>query len=118
MATDQMTTTSPAAAQALVRMHQLLWKARVEAQHRARENRDLDSVDLAFNLSYLCDQVFHLVPEASKAALVEPPEATGVDPIELVRRAEELTRAEPVHHFPAGITSVVGLLIDTLRDIT
>ncbi len=118
MATDQTTTTTPAAAQALVQMHQLLWQASVEAHQRAREARDLDSVDLAFNLSYLCDQVFHLVPEASRAALVEPPEATGADPIELLRRAEELTRAEPVHHFPAGITSVVGLLIDTLRDFS
>ncbi len=118
MATDQTTTTTPAAAQALVQMHQLLWKGRVEAHDRARENRDLDSVDLAFNLSYLCDQVYDLVPEAHRAALLERPETIGGDPVDLARRAEELTRAEPAHHFPPGLTPVVGLLIDTVRDFS
>ncbi len=115
MTTDQMTT--PAAGQALVQMHRLLWQARVEAHRRALGTRDLDAVDLAFNLSYLCDQVLDLVPDEHRAAiLLDPPEVTGADPIDLARRAERLTRDRPVHEFPAGITSVVVLLIDTVRD--
>jgi hypothetical protein len=52
------------------------------------------------------------------SGLVEDPSHASHGCVEPVRGAKELTRTEPVHHFPAGITSVVGLLIDTLRDIT
>ncbi len=64
------------------------------------------------------DQMTLVPDEHRTAVLLEAPEATGADPIDLARRAEGLTRAVPVHHFPAGITSVVVLLIDTVRGVS
>lgn len=118
MATDQMSTTTPEAAQVLVQMHQLLWQASVEAHGRARQNRDVESVDLAFTLSHLYAQVYDLVPGAYHNLLLDRPQDSGADPVDLLRRAEELSRTEPVHHFPPGTESVVVLLTGTVRDFS
>lgn len=113
-----MTDTTPETARVLVQMHQLLWQAGIEADRRARASRDLDTVALANNLTYACDQVFHLVPGPYRDALLDRPDVIGAKPVELARRAEELSRTEPVHHFPPGIAPVVELLIDTVRDFS
>lgn len=110
--------TTPAAAQALVQMHQLLWQASVEAHERARQNRDVTSVDLAFNLSHLQARLYDLVPQAYRDALLDRPDVTGTDPVGLARRAEELSQTEPVHHFPPGVAPVVVRLSDTVRDFS
>jgi hypothetical protein len=99
-------------------MHQLLWQASTEAAGRASAMRDLDSVALASNLTYACDQVFHLVPATYRDALLERPDIGGGDPVELARRAEELSRTMPVQQSPPGIDSVVALLRDTVRDFS
>lgn len=113
-----MTDTTPEAARVLVHMHQLLWQAGNEADRRAHQTRDLETVALANNLTYACDQVFHLVPVPCRDALLDRPEVDGADPVELARRAEELSRTAPVHQFPPGIGSVVELLIDTVREFS
>lgn len=113
-----MSDTTPEAAQVLVHMHQLLWQAGAEADRRAHQSRDLDTVALANNLTYACDRVFHLVPEPCRDALLDRPDADGADPVELAHRAEELSRTAPVHHFPHGIVPVVELLIETVREFS
>lgn len=113
-----MSDTTPDAARVLVHMHQLLWQAGTEADRRAHRSRDLDTVALANNLTYARDQVFHLVPESYRDALLDRPGAAGADPVELARRAEELSRTAPVHHFPPGIVSVVDLLIETVGEFS
>ena len=113
-----MTDTTPEAARVLVRMHQLLTQARNEADRRARQSRDLDTVALANNLTYACAQVFHLVPAPCRGALLDRPEPDGTEPVDLARRAEELSRTEPVHDFPPGVASVVQHLIDTVREFS
>ncbi|MGD8150442.1 hypothetical protein [Ornithinimicrobium sp. Y1694] len=113
-----MSDTTPDAARVLVHMHQLLWQAGTEADRRAHQSRDLDTVALANNLTYARDQVFHLVPESCRDALLDRPGAAGADPVELARRAEELSRTAPVHHFPPGIVSVVDLLIETVGEFS
>ncbi|MGB3257771.1 MAG: hypothetical protein WBA72_07250 [Ornithinimicrobium sp.] len=118
MATDQISTTTPEAAQVLVQMHQLLWRASVEAHGRARQNGDVWSVDLAFTLSHLYAQVYDLVPGAYRNLLLDRPQDSGADPVDLLRRAEELRRTAPVHHFPPGTESVLVPLTDTVRDFS
>lgn len=113
-----MTDTTPEAARVLVHMHQLLWQAGDEAHRQAHQSRDLDTVALANNLTYACDQVFQLVPRTHRDALLNRPGGDGADPVELARRAEELSRTEPVHQFPPGIVSVVELLLDTVREFS
>lgn len=113
-----MADTAHETARVLVHMHQLLWQAGTEADRRARQSRDLDMVALANNLTYACDQVFHLVPVPCRDALLDRPEAEGADPVELARRAEELSRAVPVHHLLPGLAAVVELLIDTVREFS
>lgn len=113
-----MSDTTPEAAQALVYMHQLLWQASTVADRRARQSCDLDAVALANNVTYACDQVFHLVPESCRDALLSRPDADGTDPVELVRRAKELSRAAPAHHFPAGIGAVVEILLETVGEFS
>lgn len=114
MTTDESGVT-PEAAQVLVQMHQLLWHAGVQAHRRARESQDLDAVDLAFNLSHLCAQVYDLVPAEHRHALVDRPEVTGADPVDLAGRAAGLARAVPTLQFLHGTDAVVLLLDDTLR---
>lgn len=113
-----MSETTPEAARVLVHMHQLLRQAGTEADRRAHQSHDLDAVALANNLTYACDQVFHLVPKSYRDALLDRPDADGADPVELARRAEELSRTAPVHHFPPGIVPAVELLIETVRDFS
>ena len=113
-----MSDTTPEAARVLVHMHQLLWQAGTEADRRAHQSRDLDTVALANNLTYACDLVFHLLPESHRDALLDRPGADGADPVELARRAEELSRTAPVHHFPPGIVSVVEILIETVGEFS
>jgi hypothetical protein len=113
---DHMSDTTPEAARVLVHLHQLLWQAGTEADRRAHQSRDLDTVALANNLSYACDLVFHLVPNSHRDALLDRPGADGADPVELARRAEELSRMAPVHHFPPGFESVVQLLGKTVEE--
>ncbi|AXH95952.1 hypothetical protein [Ornithinimicrobium avium] len=113
-----MSDTTPQAARVLVQMHQLLRQAGAEAYRRARQSLDLDTVALASNLTYACDLVFHLVPEPYRDALVDGPEVDGADPVELARRAEELSRTAPVNHFPPGMVPVVEILIETVREFS
>lgn len=113
-----MSDTTPEAARVLVHMHQLLWQAGTEADRRAHQSRDLDTVALANNLTYACDLVFHLVPEFHRDALLDRPGADGADPVKLARRAEELSRTAPVHHFPPGIASVVEILTETVGEFS
>lgn len=119
MANEQLgEPTTPAAAQVLVRMHQLLGQASVEATHRASVNRDLDSVDLANNLTYACDQVLHLVPAAYRDDLLEELEHDGGGPVDLARQAVQLSQTVPAQCLPPGSASVVALLLDTVRDFS
>lgn len=113
-----MSDTTPEAARVLVHMHQLLWQAGTEADRRAHQSRDLDTVALANNLTYACDQVFHLVPEPYRDALLNRPDADGADPVDLARRAAELSRTAPVRHLPPGIVPVVEILIDTVGEFS
>ncbi|WP_134773220.1 hypothetical protein [Ornithinimicrobium flavum] len=113
-----MSDTTPEAARVLVHMHQLLWQAGTEADRRAHQSRDLEAVALANNLTYARDLVFHLVPECCRDALLDLPVADGADPVELARRAEELSRSTPVHRYPPGVVSVVDLLIETVGEFS
>ena len=118
MQTEQMTGSTPVAARLLVRMHQLLWQASAEADRRARASRDLVTVALANNLTYACDRVFHLLPTASLDALLDRPEVTGADPVDLARQAVALSRTQPLQDFPPGMASVLVLLIDTVGEFS
>lgn len=115
MPLDQRVTT-PAAAHVLVQMHQLLWQASTEAHRRACAEPELPIVDLAFRLDHLCAQVYDLVPAQNRDALLDRPVACSTDPVDLARRAERLSRQEPVSDFPPGISLVMVRLIDTVRD--
>ncbi|USQ77826.1 hypothetical protein [Ornithinimicrobium cryptoxanthini] len=117
MPLDQPVTT-PAAAQVLVRMHQLLWQASTEAHRRACAAPDPPAVDLAFILDHLCAQVYDLVPGDYRDALLDRPATCGADPVDLAAQAEGLSRQEPVNDFPPGICLVVVRLIDTVRDFS
>lgn len=119
METDQMSSTTPEAAQVLVQMYQLLWQARGEAYQRFQADpKDFVSAELTFILYDLYGRVFDLIPPDFRDDLLGRPEITGADPVELARQAELLSRTQSVHHFPPGIATVVVRLIDTVREFS
>ncbi len=106
------------AAQVLVQVHRLLWQATNEAFAAVANRRDPRAAHLAMSCSRLVDLVHELVPPSHLEELADRPEAVGADPVELVRLAEALTRTMPVDRFPVGMSEVVVLMIDTVRDFS
>lgn len=116
MATVQMNDATPEVADVLVQMYQLLYQARAEAYQRFRATpKDLSLAELTGELYEVYALIFDMIPAPHLEALLDRPQITGADPIDLARQAELLSRTQPVHHFPPGIAAVVVRLIDTVR---
>ena len=117
MGTDQQTATADVAG-VLAQMHVLLWQASTEAAARASADRTLEAADLANDLTYACDQVFHLVPVDHRALLLGLPAVPASDPVQLARAAEQLAHTLPDPAWPPGLELVVRLLKDTLSRVS
>lgn len=117
MRTDNTSATVEVAG-VLARIHVLLWQASAEAAALATVGRDLHVVDLANDLTYASDEVFHLVPVDYQALLLELPPVTERDPIRLASDAGQLAHTIPQSAWPPGLDAVVGLLNDTLKGLS
>lgn len=109
--------TTPEAIGCLVQVHLLLSRARAEAWATAAQS-DFVDLDLAGALEDLEADAQLMFPKGVVPAFDEWPQATGADPLELARQAEELTREHPIGHFPPPMTTFVVRLIDVIRDFS
>lgn len=109
--------TTPEAIGCLVQVHLLLSRARAEAWATAARS-DFVDLDLAGALEDLEADAQLMFPEGVVPAFDEWPRATGADPLELARQAEELTREHPIGHFPQQMTTFVARLVDVIRDFS
>lgn len=78
-------------------------------------DRPMRNLELAFDADDLLDEAISMLPGGVYASDGSV-ESVGADPIALLRRAERLTAALPIEHFPRGMSHFIVHLIDTIRD--
>lgn len=109
------TDTSPAVVDILTRLVQVLDLADREARYAAKGARTLRLSSVSIESSTMCIEAVAMLPDQLFPD-IDRPAATGVDPIRLLRQAEQMTCELPIEHFPAGMSQLILRLIDTIRD--
>ncbi len=101
------------AADSLGTVARLLARASDMAWDHAATNPDPVLRFLGLGLDLATSQALELLPAGADA---DDPAPVEIDPLELLRAAEELTRLHPIEAFPPGTSQLIAAICDLLNE--